>query len=297
MPVMSMTGFARFEGETLEASFVWELRSVNGKGLEVRIRLPQGLESIEADVRRTVSARLARGNVQVSLAMRRTEEGTGSFSINAAMLTEILRLSNQLVSEGHATPPSADGILGLKGVIELAENETLPELAAQRARDALNGLGPALDRLLQSRADEGALLRAILDERLNEIAALSARAEDDPARRPEAIRAKLARQVGELMGAAVAPLDEARLHQEAAILATKADIREELDRLAAHVSAARELLATGGAIGRRLDFLSQEFNRESNTLCSKSNATSLTAVGVELKVVVDQFREQVQNIE
>ncbi|MBC8128966.1 MAG: YicC family protein [Rhizobiaceae bacterium] len=300
MTVASMTGFSRVEGEVLDTAFVWELRSVNGKGLDLRLRMPQGMEPIEADVRRLAGARLSRGNVQLALTLRRVDDAP-VFSVNEAMLAQVLALTDRLIAAGHAVTPTADGILSVKGIIEVADISSDPEAEAARRAAVLEGFSQSLDGLIESRGAEGAVLAAVLDRRLREIAALVERAETDPARSIDAIRRRLADQVQLLLGAAgEAPaqrFDEARLHQEVAILVSKADIREELDRLRVHVAAARTLLAQGGPIGRRLDFLSQEFNRESNTLCSKSNASSLTAIGLELKVVIDQFREQVQNIE
>ncbi|MBB3935131.1 uncharacterized protein (TIGR00255 family) [Aureimonas phyllosphaerae] len=212
------------------------------------------------------------------------------------MLDAVLRLSGELVRDGHATLPSADGLLALRGVIDVAERVANPEDDAARQRDVLAGLVEAVERLVASRADEGRQLASVLNGRLDEIERLVDLAERDPSRDVETIRARLARQVAELTGAA-GGLDPIRLHAEAALIATRADIREELDRLTAHIHAARDLLAQEGPVGRRLDFLAQEFNRESNTVCSKSNAASLTAIGLQLKVVVDQLREQVQNIE
>lgn len=296
MPVNSMTGFARVEGATEGADFVWELRSVNGKTLEVRLRLPPGFEAIEAEARRIVAGRLGRGNLQVSLSVRRSADEALPFVIHREMLDAVLRLSGELVQDGHATLPSADGLLALRGVIDVAERVPSPEDDALRQRDILAGLEDAVERLVVSRAAEGRQLQSILEDRLREIEQLVEDAEHDPSRRMEVIRDRLARQVAELTNAA-GSLDPARLHAEAALIATRADIREELDRLRAHLHAARELLSQDAPIGRRFDFLAQEFNRESNTVCSKSNAASLTAIGLQLKVVVDQLREQVQNIE
>ena len=295
MPIASMTAFARVEGNASDVAYVWELRSVNGKGLEVRLRLPTGLEGIEAEVRRRAAAAFSRGNIQASLQFRRGEE-TPVFSINRAMLDQLVRLSAELVREGHTTLPTADGLLSLKGIIDVADADAVPDVPAERERAILEGFSEAVNRLTAGRRDEGAAIAGILEGRLAAVERLLDQAEQDPSRTMDAIRQRLERQVGELLGAA-SVLDPQRLHAEAALLATRADIREELDRLRAHVGAARELLAQDGPVGRRLDFLSQEFNREANTICSKSNATSLTAIGVELKVVIDQFREQVQNVE
>lgn len=295
MPVQSMTGFARVEGETVDGSFVWELRSVNGKGLDLRLRLPQGLETIEPDLRKAAAARLTCGNIQISLQFRKGDDAP-VFTVNEAMLAQMLALTSRLVADGHAAPPTADGILAIKGIVEVADASPSPERQAARQRDVESGFAVAIDRLVAAREDEGAALRVVLEQRLDEIEALVDRAEADPSRSVAAIRERLALQVRALLQAEE-KLDEHRLHAEAALLAARADIREELDRLRAHLGAARTLLTEGGPIGRRLDFLSQEFNRESNTVCSKSNSASLTAVGLDLKVVVDQFREQVQNIE
>ncbi|SDO03469.1 YicC/YloC family endoribonuclease [Aureimonas jatrophae] len=296
MSLRSMTGFARVERDGAPSGFVWELRSVNGKGLEIRLRLPPGFEELEADIRRLAAGALGRGNVQVSLAHRRDPgvEVPG-FRVNEALLTDLLRLSDALVSEGRAAPPSADGLLALRGVIEVADAEPAAALSEQRD-EILAAFQEALVALRRSRETEGRSLLAVLNVRLDRIEELTNQAEAHPARSIEAIRARLADQVALLRGAADG-LDEARLHQEAALIATRADIREELDRLTAHVAAARELLSLDEPVGRRLDFLSQEFNREANTLCAKSNATALTAIGLDLKLSVDQFREQVQNIE
>ncbi len=295
MAVRSMTGFARAEVETDAGSFVWELRAVNGKTLDVRYRLPQGLEHLEGELKRLVSATVTRGNLQANLQWRR-EPGVARLVVNEEMLARVLAMSGKLVADGHAAPPTAAGLLAIKGLIDVAE-QTLDETGAQaRDRAVVAGFEAALSRLEAVRREEGAALAAILSARLAEIADLAERADKDPARTTEAIRRRLKDQVEALVGASE-NLDAGRLHQEAALLAAKADIREEIDRLRAHLAAAEALLSAGGVIGRRLDFLSQEFHRESNTICSKSNAATLTAIGLDLKVVVDQFREQVQNIE
>ncbi|SKA28732.1 YicC/YloC family endoribonuclease [Consotaella salsifontis] len=295
MSVASMTGFARFEEQNGDFGFVWEIRSVNGKGLELKTRLPQGFEAVELEMRRVAADRLKRGNVQVSLQLRRDGEQP-AFFINQDMLAQLVELSSRLVKEGNATLPSADGLLSIKGVIDVAENPVDQSVQEARQRAVLKGFGAALDRLVAARLAEGEALKQVLLQRLDAIESLVAAAEADTSRSPEAIRRRLQAQVEMLLGSDER-LEAGRLHQEAAVLAAKADVREEIDRLAAHVEAARALLDQGGPIGRRLDFLSQEFNRESNTICSKSNAASLTTIGLELKVIVDQFREQVQNIE
>lgn len=295
MTLYSMTGFARCDGAALGQRWTWELRSVNGKGLDVRLRLPPGLDRLEIAARRRLSERLARGNVQATLNLAREGQAT-TLRINEEVLDAVLAAMNRIADRIDATAPTLDGVLAVKGVLETAEVEE--DEAARAALDAalLAGLDRAIDDLLAARAGEGAAIGRVLSGQIDEIARLTAAAEAHPARTVEAIRARLAEQVEALMGA-VPALDPQRLHQEAVLLATRADIREELDRLTTHVAEARRLMTAGGAVGRRLDFLTQEFNRETNTLCSKANDRELTAIGLELKTVVDQLREQIQNIE
>lgn len=299
MALQSMTGFARhilLHGKAGdEARIVWEVRSVNGKGLDLRLRLPQGLEAVEYPVRSLLTRRFARGNFQAGLTVERAQAQAG-FTVNQAMLDEVLKLGAELQARHGLAPASVDGVLALRGVIDQAQ--PVADEAAQARLEAaiLACFGEALDAIAEARAEEGKALFAILSAHVDTIEKLTQAARSDPSRTVEAIRARLAGQVALLLDAA-RELDAARLHQEAAFLATKADIQEELDRLETHVASARRLLAEGGPVGRKLDFLSQEFNREANTLCSKSNAASITAIGLELKAVVDQFREQVQNLE
>ena len=295
MALQSMTGFARATGEYEGAAVSWELRSVNGKSLEIRLRLPTGQERLEQAARQAVQRGFARGNIQATLTV-----STGGKLIqpvvNDAFLRDLTELAKRLEDQYGAAPASADGLLALKGVLEVPETVFDEERRAAFDAELLRTLEAALAALEESRRTEGAALGAVLSGHVDAIEALVGRAETDPSREPAVIRERLGEQVRLLMDAASA-LDEARLHQEAAFLATKADIREEIDRLRTHVASARTLLAQGGTVGRKLDFLAQEFNRESNTLCSKSNAGSVTAIGLELKAVVDQFREQVQNLE
>ena len=295
MGLQSMTGFARATGEYEGSVISWELRSVNGKGLEIRLRLPTGHERLEQAARQAVQRRFARGNIQATLTI-----STGGKLIqpvvNEAFLLDLTELAKRLEEQYGCAPASADGLLALKGVLEVPESVFDEEQRALLDAELLRVLDAGLASLEESRRAEGAALGAVLSGHVDAIEALTARAEADKSREPAAIRERLAEQVKLMLDAAPA-LDEARLYQEAAFLATKADIREEIDRLNTHVGSARALLADGGAIGRKLDFLAQEFNRESNTLCSKSNAGSVTAIGLELKAVVDQFREQVQNLE
>ncbi|WP_152045567.1 YicC/YloC family endoribonuclease [Aureimonas psammosilenae] len=296
MPVASMTGFARSEGIAGIGAFAWEIRSVNGKGLELRLRLAGSLDVLEPEIRRLAAQRFSRGNLQISLSVASNAERS-RFTVNEAVLAEILALSDRLVAAGHAVTPTADGILSIRGVVEAQETGAAPELSAEDRAGLLAAFGAALDQLAAVREEEGRAIADVLRARLRSLDELVAAAESDPSRMPEAIRARLGEQIALLLGSTSASLDEGKFLAEAALIATRADVGEEIDRLRAHVEAAGKLLEAGGPIGRRLDFLSQEFNRESNTLCAKSNATSLTAIGLELKIVVDQFREQVQNIE
>ena len=295
MPLASMTGFARSQGSAGGYHWAWELKSVNGKGLDLRLRLPQGWDAIEVPARASAARHLARGNVSAIL----TVERTGAFAavrVNEEVLAALLETIGRIAQRVGASPPSLDGILGLKGVMEITETEE--NAAARREAEAAVAAGfeAALSDLVSARRNEGLALARLLETRLVEIARLTAAAEASPARAPEAIRARLAEQVKSIVGIGE-KFDSDRLYQEAILLAAKADVREELDRLKAHVEAAEKLLAAGGPVGRKLDFLAQELNRESNTLCAKSNDVSLTAIGLDLKAVVDQFREQVQNLE
>lgn len=295
MPLYSMTGFARRDGVALGQRWTWELRSVNGKGLDVRLRLPPGLDRLEIAVRERLTKRLTRGNVQATLTLAREEAAT-TLRVNEAVLDAVIAAMNRVADRIDATAPTLDGVLAIKGVLETADAED--DEATRAAVDAalLAGLDGAIDDLLAARAREGEAIGRVLLGQVDEVARLTAAAEAHPARTPEAIRARLAEQVEALLGA-VPALDPQRLAQEAVLLATRADIREELDRLTTHVAEARRLLGEGGPVGRRLDFLTQEFNRETNTLCSKANDRGLTAIGLDLKAVVDQLREQIQNIE
>ncbi|MGP2492440.1 YicC/YloC family endoribonuclease [Mesorhizobium sp. PUT5] len=296
MNLQSMTGFARASADHAGAAIAWEVKSVNGKGLEIRLRLPPGFERLEPMLRQAVQKRFARGSFQAALAVSRTGAAQGQPVINEAFLKDVAGLAQRLQEQFGAAPATADGLLALRGVLEMPDAvESDDERAALDAAIEA-ALADALAGLENARRGEGAALGDLLAGHLDAIEALTLRAEADPSREPAAIRERIAEQVRLLMDAS-ANLDEARLHQEAAFLATKADIREEIDRLKTHVASGRALLAAGGAVGRKLDFLAQEFNRESNTLCSKSNAAAVTAVGLELKAVVDQFREQVQNLE
>lgn len=290
--IASMTGFARVEGGTAAVRWTWEARSVNGRSLDVRLRLPPGYDRLEPAIRGRAGQCLKRGNVTVQLAVTRSGTAT-QLRVNRAVLDQILGLIRELSFAG-AAPPRLDGLLSLRGVLEPVEEEAQEpeEVDAALERD----LAAVLDSLAEARAGEGARLLPLLIGHLDRIQDLVADAAATAAIQPDALRERLRANVQALLDASPA-LSEDRLAQEAAILATKADVREELDRLSAHVKQARELLLGGGPVGRRLDFLCQEFNREANTLCSKATELALTRIGIDLKVVVDQLREQVQNIE
>ncbi len=291
----SMTGFARTESVANGARWTWELKSVNGKGLDVRFRLPPGYDDLEIPARERVARVLTRGNVQATLALQ-IEAAAPRVALNEAFLDDVLNAVRRVSERLGTATPSADAILGIRGVLEVTEGELDEAGRAALVEAILDTFERTLRDLVAARAREGAALGTVLAQRLNAIESLTAAAEASPGRSAEVIAARLAEQIATLLEAAPT-LDPARLHQEAALLATRADIREEIDRLSAHVAAARTYLAQGSPIGRQLDFLAQELNRETNTLCAKSNDSALTAIGLELKLAVDQLREQVQNLE
>lgn len=290
-----MTGFARREGGDEAATWTWEAKSVNGRGLEVRCRVPSGMEALEAKVRAAVPKVCARGNVTVGLTIDRGDRGL-RLQVNRHVLDQVIHLTRELRDEVDAAPPRLDGLLAIRGVLETAEESE--DTAVRDAREArlAEDLSVLLDELAEARRVEGGRLKDTALAHLDHIAELTRQARECAAAQPEALRERLRRQVAELLEAQ-SGLNEDRLAQEAALIASKADVREELDRLAAHDAAARELLESGGAVGRRLDFLCQELNREANTLCSKAQDVELTRIGLALKNAVEQLREQVQNIE
>lgn len=289
-----MTGFARIAGGLGAYSWAWELKSVNAKGFDARLRLPSPFEAIEAEARRKLTDRLTRGTLYATLSAQR-EALNPEIRINHELLGKLVAAVAGVEVSRNLQPARLDGLLSMRGVVEITDAaETEAAIAAARA-GALADLDEALEALLVMRRNEGEALAVVLNARLDRIDALTQAADANPARQPDAVRARLEQTIATLCESR--NLDPNRLHQEAMILAAKADIREELDRLATHLSAARDLLAAGGAVGRRLDFLSQELAREANTLCAKSNDASLTTIGLELRVEIEQFREQIQNIE
>jgi len=295
MALSSMTGFARSHGVCGSYAWAWELKSVNAKGLDMRLRLPPGWDAVEVPVRSRAAEVLARGSVYGTLTVER--QGVPPVvRVNEPVLNAVVATLKDLSGKVDAEPPRLDGILTLKGVIDVIDEDEREEDRRAAEQAVVAGFDQAVGELAAMRRREGVALGHVLTQRLKEIAGLTARAEAAPGRRPEAIKARIAEQVATLLEVS-GRFDADRLHQEAILLATKADVREELDRLVSHVAQAEQLIGEGGAVGRRLDFLSQELNREANTLCSKSNDVALTNIGLELKNVVEQFREQVQNLE
>lgn len=288
-----MTGFGRADGAGEGRTWAVEARSVNGRNLEIRFRGPNGFDGLDRSAKAAGQARFARGQVTIGVQAKRAEAGEAAVTINAAVLARYLTLANELAEDG-ATPPSADGLLALRGVIEAPEEVDDPEARAVLEASMARTVEEALDALKASRQNEGAQLAPVLEGFIARIEALTVQAESEAAAQVEAIRERFTRRISDL--APDAPGLEDRIFLEAAALATKADVREELDRLAAHVASARQLVASAPA-GRKLDFLMQEFMREANTLCSKSATTALTGIGLELKAVIEQLREQVQNVE
>ncbi len=293
MGVSSMTGFARAEGEADGVSWAWELKSVNSRSLDLRLRLPPGFDLLEPQLRAGLARRVRRGNIAATLAVTRLVPP--AIRINREMLAQIVALLGELAGDIEAAPPRLDGLIGLRGVIETVEDEPTSVAEARHAA-VLDGWWLALDRLVTARSEEGARLAAMLAAQRGELAALVEAAAGCAAAQPSAIRARLETLLGEL--STLAPtMPQERVAQELAMLVTRADVREELDRLRAHIAQAGDLLERGEAIGRQLDFLCQELNREANTLCSKSADIELTRIGLALKAAIEQFREQVQNLE
>jgi uncharacterized protein (TIGR00255 family) len=290
-----MTGFARAQGICGAYAWTWELKSVNAKGFDLRLRLPPGWDAVEVPARSRAAEILSRGTIYGTLTAKR--EGVAPVvRVNEPVLTAVLATVKSLAGRIDAAPPRLDGILALKGVVEVVDEDEREEDRQAAESAVIAGFHATVSALADMRRREGSALGEVLAQRLTDIAALAARADAVPGRHPDAIKARIADQIGVLLGASER-FDADRLHQEAILIASKADIREELDRLVSHVTQGRRLIADGGAVGRRLDFLAQELNREANTICSKSIDIELTNIGLELKTVVEQFREQVQNLE
>ena len=296
MPLSSMTGFAEGRGAQGNLRWRWEVRSVNGRNLDIRLRIPAGYEGLEAGARILASERFSRGSIQAALTVT-AEEGGRGFRIDPEMLSEAVQVAKRVAEETGLPPARVDGLLALRGVViqedaaQLDDEERLARNAAMLA-----SLADALDRMAIARTDEGTKIEKMLLSQVDEIETRTAEGRKLAANQPQAFRDKMQAQLDELLGPG-SKVPEERLAQEVALLATRADLREELDRLAAHCQEARNLLGASGPTGRKLDFLAQEFNREANTLCAKSSDIALTREGLALKAVIDQFREQVQNVE
>lgn len=296
--LMSMTGFGAILGSVNNLGWNGDIRSVNGRSLDIRLRLPD-VEGLEADIRKRLQTRLARGNVTVQLRLQRGEAGQSAQVSKEGLLTAVRLLTEIEASAREAdltlAPLSAADIANMRGVVEVVDD--IDETTADALKVALlESFDAALDAFVADRQREGAALHAVLVDQIALVATLVDKAEQAAGDREAAAHAAIKRNLSRLLSSTDVP-DEARLTQELALIAVKSDITEELDRLRAHVTAAKELLGTSEPVGRKLDFLMQEFNREANTLCSKAQSTALTAVGLDLKAVIDQMREQVQNIE
>lgn len=287
-----MTGFARAEGRQGDWNWTWEVRSVNGKGLDLRLRLPQGYDAMESRLRDIARAAFTRGSVQAGLTLNRDATAAAE-PIDEKRLSALIDASLPWVEAGKVAKPRFDGLLHVKGVLK-GDDEIEERERAGLEKALLATFNTAVTALRAAREDEGRALAGILLTQVTEIESLAADAATTASARIETIRDRLAQRIAELVGG---DFPEERLAQEVAVLALKADVREELDRLGAHIATARDLIAAGSPAGRKLDFLSQEFNREANTLCSKSGDSDLTRIGLALKAVIDQFREQVQNVE
>ena len=295
MTLSSMTGFASDAGNMAEFAWVWELKSVNGKSLDVKLRMPQGYDHLETQCRNTIMQSFKRGNIQAALSISGSKPQE-KFAINHDILGQYLTVAKELHQLMGGEAPRADNLLAMRGVLEVTA-EPIDD-TEQQSRDAalLASMNRAIASLNTARRDEGHKLSQILSAQVNNISNLTKLAADNPARSIENIKQRLNEQIARLLEVNTS-FDQDRLHQEAVLIATKADIQEEIDRLNAHVASARELLVGKEPVGRKLDFLAQEFNREANTLCSKAADKSMSAIGLELKTVIDQLREQVQNIE
>lgn len=295
MTLASMTGFARSAGNSGDYGWVWELKSVNGKALDVRLRMPTGYDHLEIQSRNAIQNNFKRGNIQASLTIANGKQHE-KLSINSEVLDQYLILAKELHNKLGGEPPRVDNLLVMRGVLEVVV--TPIDEAEQTARDngILSSLDEAVSALNAARLEEGGRLKQTLVDQVTRISELTQAAASNPARSAEAIKLRLKDQIAKLLEASNS-FDPDRLHQEAVMIATRADIQEEIDRLVAHVAAAKELLISKEPVGRKLDFLAQEFNREANTLCSKAGDKSMSAIGLELKTIIDQLREQVQNIE
>jgi uncharacterized protein (TIGR00255 family) len=293
--IASMTGFARTSGAVGDFLWTWELKTVNGRSLDVRCRVPQGFEAMDGLVRQAAAEHLKRGNLSANLSVDEIAS-RGRLTVNRGALDQVLALVGELQGKLDARAPSLDGLLGLKGVLEVETPLVDADIMAMRQEAIEAGLKLAMTELGAMRRVEGSRLGKMVLSHLDEVERLRVASVATAGAQPLNIRLRLEEQLKQLMPEGV-PVEPERLVQELAIIAGRADVREEIDRLAAHVAAARDLITKGGAVGRKLDFLCQEFNREANTLCSKAADLALTNLGIELKAAIEQLREQIQNIE
>ncbi len=295
MTIKSMTGFARAEGAFAAMRWAWEIRAVNGRNLDLRLRLPPGFDALEPRVREIATAKFQRGSIQIGLNIKR-EEGVTAIRLNEQVLAQVLVAATRVREMTGAPPVSVEGLLNIKGVLEVVEGSDTEVEGEQRMAALIASFQDAAVGVVSARVAEGQRLQKVLLEQVGEIARLTQAIEINPSRSVDAIKRRIAEQVARLIETS-STLDPVRLHQEAVLVASKADVEEELKRLAVHVAAARDLLNDENGVGRKLDFLAQEFNREANTVCSKAGDSSVTSLGLSMKTVIEQFREQVQNIE
>ncbi len=295
MAVSGMTGFGRAEGALAGVRWIWEAKSVNGRGLDVKLRLPPGFDAIEPAVREAAAQRFRRGSLQVGLTLKR-EETIAAARLDQAFIDAVIAAAKPYVARGDVEPPRWDGLLALRGAFVQEEDGALSEEARAAFETALiAGAGAAFDALAEARRQEGRVLAGVLAASIDRLDALIAAARAEAGIAPAAITERLRQRL-----ASVAPevvIDPQRFAQEAALIAARADVAEELERLAAHAAEARAMIGKPEPAGRRLDFLSQELTREANTLCSKSSELALTRIGIDVKTVIDQFREQAANVE
>ncbi len=295
MALVSMTGFARHEGALDQYSWVYEVKSVNGKNLDIRSRLPHGNEALDVEIKKLAAKYFRRGNFQLNLQLAR-EHGQTALAVNEEALEAILKIAEPIQKRLGDRPIAVETLLGLRGVLEMAEPQEDDDVKQQRHDALIESIKAVFKDLAEMRLAEGARMETVIVEQVNTIEALTKAARDCPDRLPETIKARFKENIEKLLETSD-QLDPDRLHAEAILIATRADVQEELDRLFAHVEAARELLLSTDAVGRKFDFLAQEFNREANTLCSKASSKELSRIGLELKTTIDQLREQIQNIE
>ncbi len=295
MTLASMTGFARSAGNSGDYGWVWELKSVNGKALDVRLRMPTGYDHLEIQSRNAIQNNFKRGNIQASLTIANGKQHE-KLSINSEVLDQYLSLAKDLHAKLGGEAPRVDNLLVMRGVLEVVAIPIDEAEQTERDNGILASLDEAVAALNSARLEEGGRLKQTLVDQVTRIAELTQAAASNPSRSAEAIKLRLKDQISKLLEASNS-FDPDRLHQEAVMIATRADIQEEIDRLAAHIAAAQDLIIGKEPVGRKLDFLAQEFNREANTLCSKAGDKSMSAIGLELKTIIDQLREQVQNIE